>query len=196
MNLKSETLAMTIIVVLVVGGFGILIYFLNSPIPFAAVTSGSMTPDIKKGDLLIVQGVKSSAIHVGNIIVYCSTDAALSDCRIVHRVISINRNSSGQIIGFVTKGDNNQVADNIFGYEPITGTPPSDVLGRVVFVVPLVGWAVMFLKDPFGFASVVLLLILAIVYDLFSSRKQQVDAPSDEIGPRAKPTNLISRQFR
>jgi signal peptidase len=172
MSAKIQILYFALGVALTVLLFVGAVHLLNTSIPFAAVTSGSMTPSIKQGDLLVVQGVNTSSLRVGDIIVYCSTDTALKDCKIVHRIIQITL-ENGQPVGFITKGDNNLVADNVFGFEPSYGIPPSHVLGKVVFVVPLLGFLVIFLKQPIGFVSVVLVLVASITWDLY--RK-----PSDE----------------
>ncbi|PSN84583.1 signal peptidase I [Candidatus Marsarchaeota G2 archaeon ECH_B_SAG-F08] len=138
---------------------------LHTNVPLAAVTSGSMTPAIKEGDLLVISGVNPNTLKIGNIIVYCSTDPALKDCLIVHRIVYITR-VNGQIVGFVTKGDNNYVTDNQAGLEPPSGIPPQDVVGKVIFVIPLVGFLVIFLKQPAGFAFVVFLAILYFVIEI------------------------------
>lgn len=166
MSGKTQALYFVLGVALTVSLLVGAVHLLNTSIPFAAVTSGSMTPAIKQGDLLVVQGVNASSLKVGDIIVYCSTDPALKDCKIVHRIIQITL-ENGQPVGFITKGDNNFIADNVFGFEPSYGIPPSRVLGKVVFVVPLLGFLVIFLKQPIGFAVVVLALIASIAWDFY-----------------------------
>ncbi|MEM0121059.1 MAG: signal peptidase I [Thermoprotei archaeon] len=136
---------------------------LHTQVPLAAVTSGSMTPTIKQGDLLVVEGVNPYNLHVGTIIIYRTTDPYLTDELIVHRIIKIDV-SNNTIIGYITKGDNNPYPDTVYGFEPPTGIPPKDVVGKVVFVIPLLGFLVLFLKQPVGLLSIVVLLIVLVFW--------------------------------
>ncbi|MCL5788353.1 MAG: signal peptidase I [Candidatus Marsarchaeota archaeon] len=171
-ELKRTVIYFTLVVLVVGGGFVAVAQGLHTSLPLAAVTSGSMTPQIKQGDLIVVQGVNTSRLGVGDIIVYCSTDPYLSDCKIVHRIVEVVR-QNGEVVGFITKGDNNLENDALAGFEPVTGIPPSRVIGKVVFVLPLLGWVVILVKTPEGLALVISLLILYFVVDALraSSRK-------------------------
>lgn len=149
---------------------------LDTQDPLAAVVSGSMTPTIKVGDLLVVQGVNVSTLKPGDIIVYCSTDKALADCLIVHRIVRVVI-EDGTVKGYITQGDNNFASDN-GQLEPITGIPPSDVRGKVIFVIPLLGFLVIWLKNPAVFAVVVLLILAYTVADRLSKGKQRAYQPA------------------
>lgn len=94
---------------------------LNTPYPMASITSGSMWPALKTGDLVFIQGLKTkNDVKIGDIIVY--------------RNPSINSIGSGQALGFtihrvikindgtvVTKGDANSISDLPVRYEEIVG---------------------------------------------------------------------------
>jgi len=154
-----------------VGAFLGVSVLLHTQIPLAAVTSGSMTPTIKQGDLLVVEGVNTSNLQVGNIIVYKTTDPYLGGELIVHRIVKIDI-YDGRVIGYVTKGDNNPVPDNEAGFEPPTGIPPQDVVGKVIFVIPLLGFIVLFLKQPAGFVLMVLLLGAVVFWSVIGDRSE------------------------
>jgi len=48
-----------------------LTYALDTPYPMAAITSGSMWPALKQGDLVLIKGVDSKDdIQLGDIVVY------------------------------------------------------------------------------------------------------------------------------
>jgi signal peptidase I len=90
----------------------------------------SMLPTLEGGDLVVIQGVQLSDVHVGDIVVYnnfCSTGGE----SVVHRVVNI---TSG---GLVTKGDNNPSNDIVsnISVSPIT---QRCLEGKVVFVIPYV----------------------------------------------------------
>jgi signal peptidase I len=167
----KQTLYLLLALLLVVGAFSAAAVLLGTQAPLAAVTSGSMTPTIKQGDLLVIQGVSPQSLQVGNIIVYRTTDPYLSDELIVHRIIQINK-ADGNIVGFVTKGDNNPYPDTVYGFEPPTGIPPQYVVGKVVFVIPLLGFIVLFLKQPGGLALMVVLLGIVVFWGIIDDRQE------------------------
>ena len=84
----------------------------------ASITSGSMWPSLKKGDLILIKGVEDkSEIKVGDIIIYQNPPSAGSGQVgfTIHRVVEINEDS------IVTKGDANNVNDAPVRYEEIIG---------------------------------------------------------------------------
>jgi len=112
---------------------------------FVVVTSESMEPTLKVGDLVFLSHRDPT---VGDVIVYRH-----GDILIIHRLISQDGDR------LITKGDN-----------PNTNPEPdprtvykSDVVGVAVARVPYVGYIVIFLKDyPITF---ILLLLIAVFYD-------------------------------
>jgi signal peptidase I len=90
----------------------------------------SMLPTLEGGDLVVIQGVPVSDVHVGDIIVYnnlCSTGGE----SVVHRVVNITSS------GLITKGDNNHYNDVVSN---IAASPIAQqcLEGKVVFVIPYV----------------------------------------------------------
>ncbi|MCX8025161.1 MAG: signal peptidase I [Thermanaerothrix sp.] len=99
--------------------------------PFV-VNGYSMKPTLVAGDLVIVQPVAPEAIRIGDIIQF-----RLPGGSVVHRVVETRR-ENGRLI-LITQGDNNNVRD-----DPIT---PEQVQGRVVLIIPKVGWPTLWLKQ-------------------------------------------------
>lgn len=95
------------------------------------VDGHSMLPTLEGGDLVVIQKVAISQIHVGDIIVYnglCSTGGE----SVVHRVIQITSS------GLITKGDNNPEPDQYLN-EIAKGPIVQQCLeGKVVFIIPYV----------------------------------------------------------
>jgi len=94
------------------------------------VDGHSMLPTLEGGDLLVIQNVPISQVHVGDIIVYnslCSTEGL----SVVHRVVDVTSS------GLITKGDNNKQNDIMSNIAsgPIT---QQCLEGKVVFVIPYV----------------------------------------------------------
>jgi len=84
---------------------------LNTPYPMASITSGSMWPVLKEGDLIFIQGVPEKDLKKGDVIVW-RNDKGFT----IHRIVKVNENT------IVTKGDANFQED-----KPIS---PTDVVGK------------------------------------------------------------------
>ena len=105
-----------------------------------SVASGSMEPTIPTGGLVATTGIDPKQIKVGDIITF--TQPTNKDKVIVHRVVEINNTLS---LSFKTKGDNNNATDT-------WTVSPSNILGKSLFSIPYLGFVVMWLKTPVGFA--------------------------------------------
>lgn len=101
---------------------------LSTKSPLMVVVSESMTPTLNVGDIIIVMG--KDTYQEQDIVVYRTL---LYSKPIVHRVIGIE---NGYLI---TKGDNNQFSDP-GAIAPKEGVTPGDVQGKVVFVIPKLGY--------------------------------------------------------
>jgi len=153
--------------------------------PFLAVATPSMVPTLNVGDLIIVQGISNfSEVHVapygtsnpGDIIVFHSPKKP-GDL-IVHRAIyKFNINGTWY---FKTKGDHNTVADN---WNLPNGTrlpegavPQQYVVGKVIYVIPWIGYIALKIKTPIGFFIIALLFFLLIavefIFPLFSEKQE------------------------
>ena len=95
------------------------------------IASGSMQPTMNPGDIAIVAKVPTDTIKPGDIIQYITPDAT-----IIHRVIDTTGSKGSKV--FVTKGDANTQPD-----DPIL---QSQVLGKVLFTIPKLGWISVYLK--------------------------------------------------
>jgi len=112
-SIGGTILYLAFIVVLVWGTPRALSYFLNTEYPMAAITSGSMWPELKKNDLVFIEGIDPRTVQIDDIVVFTNEKNAFT----IHRVIELGQNK------LKTKGDANNVAD-----EPI---PYEDVIGRL-----------------------------------------------------------------
>ena len=95
------------------------------------IASGSMKPTMDAGDIAVVAKVPTDTIKPGDIIQYITPDAT-----IIHRVIDTTGTKGSKT--FVTKGDANTQPD-----DPILQT---QVLGKVLFTIPKLGWISVYLK--------------------------------------------------
>jgi len=162
-TLKSEftkTAILLVIVLISVGGFWLALRAaLRTEFPLHAVVSESMVPTLQVGDLLVVQGVVdaseiNAAPETGDVIVFRKpTDPSEF---IVHR--AIDKIHGGDQWFFITQGDNNPGPDS-------WKVPESDVIGRVVGRVPLLGYLKIFLGSPWGIALFIILILILLFAD-------------------------------
>ena len=97
------------------------------------VKTQSMSPEIPEKSYILVRQATASDVKVGDVIVFISSDPSIAGSYNTHRVLEVNE--SGE---FVTKGDNNLVADqytakpqNVIGiYE--RNLPVMTAFGRVM----------------------------------------------------------------
>jgi signal peptidase len=121
------------------------------------VLSGSMEPTISPGDAVIVENVPASAVERGDVITFSSGGAVPT----THRVVAVVERDGER--AFRTKGDANE--------DPDPGVVRAgDLRGRLLFVIPLVGYVVRFGSTPQGQAVLVgvpvVLLVLAEVWSV------------------------------
>lgn len=116
------------------------------------VQSRSMAPAIKMGSIVVVKPVDD--YKIGDAITfgpYTRTKAPTT-----HRIYDIK--VSGGVPSYITKGDANNAPDT----REIT---KRDVLGKVLFSVPYLGFAVDFAKKPLGFALIIIVPAAIIIFD-------------------------------
>jgi signal peptidase I len=132
------------------------------------VLSGSMSPVLERGTLVISLPVKPETIQKGDIIVF--RQIPVGERPMVHRVIDIRRNSPLQ---FVTKGD------ALANPDPLT-VPALNVLGKVTYHTPLLGFIAQFLKTLPGFLLCLILPGVAIFWLCLESIRS--DLPRKKTG--------------
>ncbi len=109
-------------------------YLLKTDYPMAAITSGSMWPVLKKGDLILIKGInEKEEIKLDDVIVYKNIRGFT-----IHRVIKLNEET------LVTKGDANNVKDKPIEYEDVIGKLL--VMNNKPFRIPLLGMVSVYIN--------------------------------------------------
>jgi len=104
-----------------------LAFALKTEYPMAAITSGSMWPALKKGDLVLIKGIEDKKeIKEGDIVVYRNPKGFT-----IHRVIKTEENI------LITKGDANNVSDPAIKYEEVIGK--TLCFNNKILRIPLLG---------------------------------------------------------
>lgn len=111
---------------------------------FDTVRSGSMSPEIGVGDLVISGPIDPEEIEVGDVIIYRSQQGAL----VCHRVIAVDNDAEHVI----TKGDAND------GPDP--AVPYSSIVTKAIGHVPYLRYVVSYLSSAYGMTTIAVIIIV------------------------------------
>ena len=162
---------------------GLQVYF-GASNPFYVVSSGSMYPELKMFDIIVITGHTAFGdVKIGDIIVF---DRPKDHGKvIVHRVVAIVEDDPKTLR---TKGDNNQ--SSIPGTDfPIT---EKEYIGTVVHVVPQVGYITKILQPPINYIIIVVIIGIMVVKQILKNKnkKELTFSDSDELQPSEKIDDL------
>ena len=116
------------------------------------VLSGSMEPGIHTGSVVAVKPMND--YKIGDIITF--GEMSKTKTPTTHRIHDIKVVGSQPV--YITKGDANNAPDQ----REITN---KDIIGKVLFDAPYVGYAVAAAKKPWGFALIIIVPALLIIFD-------------------------------
>jgi signal peptidase len=157
-----------VIAIVAFGGIQVLKASLKTQYPVMVVVSESMIPILGVGDFILVGQVQDFDDVVaepqpeGDILVFLKPGT--SDEYIVHRAVE-KTNNNGEWY-FVTKGDNNAVQDG----RPVK---ESNVMGRVIGNIPILGYFPMLIKTSRGLITVVGLMGIVFFADYIMPDKRE-----------------------
>lgn len=139
-------------------GSFVLAILLAAAIPYAfgarsmVVLSGSMTPTIRTGDVVVVQPIRPTDAAVGDIVTFQAPDG--SDKLLVHRVRAVAQRKGKVYV--TTQGDANTTQEH--WKVPVDGT-----IGSVAYRIPMLGFASGWISSPAGRIGLLILPGLALI---------------------------------
>jgi signal peptidase len=125
--------------------------------PVFSVASGSMTPVIDTGDLIVDQQLtlpQAASLHAGQVISFQASQPRVNSIIITHRIVAVVQNANGSGVQYRTKGDANNAPDQAL-------VAPGQVVGLYSARVPFGGYVLSTLHQPLTF---VILVMIPIVY--------------------------------
>lgn len=128
------------------------VFPITGNIKFMTVLSGSMEPAIHTGSVVITKPVTDYKIE--DIITFGPVTKTQTPT--THRINDIKVQGGEPI--YITKGDANESPDT-------REIVRNDIIGKVLFSVPFVGYAVDFAKQPIGFILIIVIPAVIIIYD-------------------------------
>jgi len=123
------------------------------------IQSGSMENTIMTGDIILIKSMPQYNKY--DVITFKEGGERI----VTHRIIQVNEAEAGKS-DFVTKGDANRSIDN----DVVT---QEQILGKVMFVVPKVGFLVAFAKSPFGLIILILIPSALLIIDRLIKMSQK-----------------------
>lgn len=122
------------------------------------VLSGSMSPKFPTGS--IVYSKTMDEYNNNDVITFKNNSGQI----VTHRIVNtINKNNAFQ---YVTKGDANETADKAL-------VSQRDVIGKIIFFVPYLGFLVSFLKTSLGISLFIILpATMFIVLEIWNIKKE------------------------
>lgn len=140
------------------------------------VISGSMEPEYPTGSMIYVKEVDVSTLQEGDVITFKLTGNTTA----THRIETVVKDeATGELIGFITKGDANEVND---GDVPLD---PDKVIGTPLWKIPKLGYVAAFIQSPPGCyyaisAGVCAMLVVTVIDLVTSDGKKKKKAQDDE----------------
>ena len=129
------------------------------------VLTGSMVPEIMPKDVVVTKKYDAKDLEQGDIITFMSSDDRLSGIIVTHRIKNKYYDATTNKYTFQTKGDANNTED-------FTLTEEANVIGKVVFKIPMLGYVQEILASKGGLIIVVLIPCLIILsYDIVKLAK-------------------------
>lgn len=114
------------------------------------VLSGSMSPSLLPGDMIVARYIDPGSIEAGDVITYRVDERTL----VTHRVVEVVRENG--LLAFRTRGDANNTDDPEL-------VPADKVIGSMVFKIPYAGYVGRFVRTPVGFIALILLPALLLM---------------------------------
>lgn len=159
-NMRLFKTLFNIVSWLVVGVFAVMgLYVLSSNFNIFfgyqsfLVQSGSMEPAIMTGDIIVIQ--KRDPYEQNDVVTFRNEQNRV----VTHRLVE--KSQTNEKIVFLTKGDANRSQDS----DSIT---PGQIVGKVVFVIPKLGYLMAFSKSLPGLIILILIpTVLFILDELF-----------------------------
>ena len=134
------------------------------------VLTDSMYPEIESGDLIICHTIEADEVRANDVISFFDPMGSGTSV-VTHRVMEIH--SDGGDLTFITKGDNNNVEDQV----PVAA---GDVIGIYHSRIPGAGNVAMFMQTTPGLIlCCVCPLVLMVGFDMLRRRRYEKEKQKD-----------------
>lgn len=130
------------------------------------VLTGSMSPAIEAGDIILTKAVDFKDLKEGDIITFRVGYRTL----ITHRIVRVNNNGS-----FVTKGDANNTEDIDLKIDK------TNIIGKYFFKIPKGGYILRFIQSPAGLIIFILIPAAILIWGEIRSYNKEFKKQEEEM---------------
>lgn len=150
------------------------------------VLTDSMDPTIPPKTYILVEKVSAEEVEVGDVVVFVSEDPTIYGQYNTHRVIEKDGDK------FVTKGDKKGSPEDKY---PATA---QNIVGRYVRTMPVMTFIGRVVMTPVGFAALIVLFLVSIMFCVIPDLKQALANKSreDEAEREKEKRRLIDEEIR
>ena len=130
---------------------------------FCNVLTGSMSPTINPGSLIIVKDYQGNKAEIGDIVTF---EGEKTNSIVTHRIVEEKNNGES----YVTQGDANDTVDSF----PVTSEM---IVGKVIFTIPVLGTIMLFIQNNILIVLGAIVLVVVLT-EIFKGRgkKAEVEA--------------------
>lgn len=143
------------------------------------VLSGSMEPTYHVGSLVFVKPADPLSVEAGDPITYLVAEKTV----VTHRCVEVLPDEDDpSVVRFRTKGDANETEDGALVHS-------SNLIGKPIFSVPLLGFAANYIQHPPGTYIAIALAAMTVLLAFWPDEKKekgQKSAPQDADGEKIK----------
>lgn len=139
--------------------------YFNNPLQLRlyGVSSQSMYPTLKKGDLILVK--RQNNYKNGDIITFSNPKGVKKSDTVTHRIVGMTK-EKGHVI-YKTKGDANNGPD---GWK----VGENNIVGITIYYLPYLGYIISASKTPYGFILLILLPAFILLYTEIQNIKKEL----------------------
>ena len=180
---KVVSKALTALTVVAIAGFVAVLVIIPRMQGGAAlnVLTGSMTPTIPAGSIVVVTPIDPDAIKPGDVITYQMAPGVAE--YVTHRVVRVQHKTQPK--SFLTKGDANPGFD-----DPV---PAGAVRGKVTFNMPYVGTASEFVRSRAGLVTIAFVPVLLLLGALIKNIVREIRKRPEDAQPAVTETAVPER---
>lgn len=124
------------------------------------ITTNSMEPHIKEGDVIITKNEKEEDLQVGDIITFEKKGQVIT-----HRITNIEDNEGKK--SYTTKGDNNTIED-------LEKVSYDEIVGKGILTIPKLGKLINLLENQIVFLIIILMILILCFCKIRIEEKKEI----------------------
>lgn len=134
------------------------------------VSSGSMKPEYKIGDIIIDEEVLATDLKVGDNVTYLGAEGDFENIIVTHKIIEIKEDNGNY--SFITKGTANDIADPEITF--------SQIIGRVCYKTTILSYISRFMTNIYAYFIIFSLVGIISSYQIVNAIYEEKENDGEE----------------